>query len=48
MPACFLVRDRKDVYQEGRGVQVGKNWKELEEGTLIRIYCMKKNLFSIG
>jgi hypothetical protein len=47
LEACFfLVRDRKGADPEGRGGR--EELYEVEGGsTVIRIYCMKKNLFSI-
>lgn len=51
--ACFLVRTRKDTglcglrSGEGHWFGWGKSEKNREGQIVIRIYCMKKKLFSI-
>lgn len=46
MPFCILMRERKGVDLEGHGNEEDLGEAEGEE-TVIRIYCVKKNLFSM-
>lgn len=48
MPIFFLLtRDRKEVDSDGRGVKEELGGV-MGEKAVIRVYCMRRNLFSIN